>query len=100
MVLAAWQVSFLYLSKNGGINKWGDRHRFTAGFVAELIVNGFRRCHGLLNAYVEHFTHFSVTDAQSFVEAEGSDALPNLSQYKLDFSKLKKSEVSFFFSWL
>ncbi|KIJ99806.1 hypothetical protein K443DRAFT_8140 [Laccaria amethystina LaAM-08-1] len=68
------------------------RHRFTAGFVAELIVNGFRRCHGLLNAYVEHFTHFNVTDAQSFVEAEkGSDALPNLSQYKLDFSKLKKN---------
>ena len=28
----------------------------------------------------------------SFVKAEGSDALLDLSQYKLDFSKLKKSE--------
>ena len=31
----------------------------------------------------------------SFVKAEGSDALPNLSQYKLDFSKLKKSASHF-----
>ncbi|TFK35170.1 hypothetical protein BDQ12DRAFT_325383 [Crucibulum laeve] len=67
------------------------RHRFTAGFVAELLVNGFRRPHGLLNAYIQHFTHFNVTDAQNFVEAEGEEALPILSQYKLDFSKLKKN---------
>lgn len=67
------------------------RHRFTAGFVAELLRNGFRRPHGLLNAYVEHFTNFNVTDAITFVEEEGTDSLPVLSQYKLDFSKLKKS---------
>ena len=40
-------------------------------------------------------------DAQSLVEAEGSDALPNLSQYTLDFPKLKKSEniLSFVFKY-
>ena len=36
--------------------------------------------------------HFTVTDAQSFIEAEDSDTLQNLSQYELDFSKLNKSE--------
>ena len=68
-----------------------SRHRFTAGYVSELLINGFKRPHGLLNAYVQHFTGFNVTDASTFVKAEGSDALPLLSQYKLDFSKLKKS---------
>ena len=95
LILVAWEVSlllsFLYLSQDNGT------HRFTAGFVAGLIVNGFGRRHGLLNTYVEYFTHLSVTDAQTFVEAEGLDALPNISQYKLDFPKLKKSEDSFFF---
>jgi len=67
------------------------RYRFTSGYVSELILNGLRRPHGLLNAYVEHFTSFKVTDAPLFVASEGLDALPILSQYKLDFSKLKKS---------
>ncbi|KAF8901314.1 hypothetical protein CPB84DRAFT_1777551, partial [Gymnopilus junonius] len=58
------------------------RYRFTAGYVSELLSNGFRRPHGLLNAYVQHFTNFS---------AEGADPLPVLSQYRLDFSKLKKN---------
>lgn len=68
-----------------------SRYRFTAGFVAELLVDGFKRPHGLLNAYVQHFTNFNVTDAPFFIKAEGSDPLPLLSQYRLDFSKLKKS---------
>jgi len=67
------------------------RYRFTSGYVSELILNGLRRPHGLLNTYVEHFTSFKVTDAPLFVASEGLDALPILSQYKLDFSKLKKS---------
>ncbi|KAF8152550.1 hypothetical protein B0H34DRAFT_663642 [Crassisporium funariophilum] len=67
------------------------RYRFTAGFVSELLVNGFKRPHGLLNAYVQHFTDFKLTDAPLLVKAEGSDPLPVFSQYKLDFSKLKKN---------
>ncbi|KDR71862.1 hypothetical protein GALMADRAFT_281689 [Galerina marginata CBS 339.88] len=67
------------------------RYRFTAGYVSELLLNGFRRPHGLLNAYVQHFTNFSVTDASLFTSAEGVDPLPVLSQYRLDFSKLKKN---------
>ncbi|KIM37392.1 hypothetical protein M413DRAFT_20297 [Hebeloma cylindrosporum] len=67
------------------------RYRFTAGFVAELLVDGFKRPHGLLNAYVQHFTNFNVTDAPFFTKAEGSGPLPLLSQYRLDFSKLKKN---------
>jgi hypothetical protein len=59
--------------------------------LAELLLDGFKRPHGLLNAYVEHFTNFKATDAVSLVNSEGQDALPVLSQYKLDFSKLKKS---------
>ena len=73
------------------IDKVFFRHRFTAGYVSELLINGFKRPHGLLNAYVQHFTDFNVTDASTFVKAEGSDPLPLLSQYRLDFSKLKKS---------
>jgi hypothetical protein len=70
------------------------RHRFTAGYVSELLINGFKRPHGLLNAYVQHFTGFNVTDASTFVKAEGSDALPLLSQYKLDFSKAEEKSVN------
>ncbi|KAF9446423.1 hypothetical protein P691DRAFT_627847, partial [Macrolepiota fuliginosa MF-IS2] len=69
----------------------GRRHRFTAGYVVELIRNGFQRPHRLLNAYVRHFTEFSITDACGYVDAEARDSLPMFSQYKLDFSKLKKN---------
>lgn len=61
--------------------------------MAELLRDGFKRPHGLLNAYVEHFSSFKVTDATSFVNSEGQGPLPVLSQYKLDFHKLKKSEL-------
>lgn len=71
------------------------RYRFTAGYVSELLLNGFKRPHGLLNAYVQHFTNFIVTDAPSFVKNEGRDSLPVFTQYKLDFSKLKKSTFNF-----
>ncbi|KAF9552856.1 hypothetical protein CPC08DRAFT_822630 [Agrocybe pediades] len=67
------------------------RHRFTAGYVAELLLNGFSRPHGLLNAYIQHFTDFSVTDGTLLIKQESTDSLPVLSQYKLDFSKLKKN---------
>lgn len=97
MVLVAWEVWFCLF--HVALNHWKltrvfFRHRFTAGYVSELLINGFKRPHGLLNAYVQHFTGFNVTDASKFVNAEGSDALPLLSQYKLDFSKLKKSRSS------
>lgn len=67
-------------------------HRFTAGYVAELIRNGFRQPHRLLNAYVQHFTKFSISDADKYVEHEEQQDLPKLSQYRLDFSKLRESE--------
>lgn len=63
--------------------------------MAELLLNGLKRPHGLLNAYVEHFTEFRVTDAVAFVSSEGDEGLPVLSQYKLDFFKLKKSVYHF-----
>ena len=59
--------------------------------MAELLLNGFKRPHGLLNAYVQHFTDFAVTDAPQFAQNEGMEALPIMSQYRLDFSKLKRS---------
>lgn len=68
------------------------RYRFTTGYVAELLLNGLNRPHRLLNAYVEHFTAFRITDAVSFVSSEGDEVLPVLTQYKVDFFKLKKSE--------
>ena len=96
MVLVAWEV---WSAFHVALNHWKltsfFRHRFTAGYVSELLINGFKRPHGLLNAYIQHFTGFNVTDASTFVKEEGSDALPLLSQYKLDFSKLKKSLSSF-----
>ncbi|KAF5349975.1 hypothetical protein D9756_009205 [Leucocoprinus leucothites] len=67
------------------------RHRFTVGYVTELICNGFQQPHRLLNAYVQHFTGFSITDADDCVESEDRDPLPSFSQYKLDFSKLQKN---------
>ncbi|PPR06272.1 hypothetical protein CVT24_000891 [Panaeolus cyanescens] len=67
------------------------RYRFTAGYVSELIMNGFRRPHGLLNAYVNYFTDYTITDAAPFLKSEGSSPLPILSKYRWDFSKLKKN---------
>ncbi|KJA20635.1 hypothetical protein HYPSUDRAFT_141950 [Hypholoma sublateritium FD-334 SS-4] len=67
------------------------RYRFTTGYVAELLLNGFKRPHGLLNAYIQHFTNFAVTDALRLVQNEGTEALPIMSQYRLDFSKLKRN---------
>ncbi|KAG6827376.1 hypothetical protein H0H92_012050 [Tricholoma furcatifolium] len=66
------------------------RHRFTAGYVAELLDNGFQNPHRLLNKYIEFFTDFMPTDAQQFVDAEGS-AVSISSRYRLDFRKLTKS---------
>ncbi|RDB22393.1 hypothetical protein Hypma_010467 [Hypsizygus marmoreus] len=67
------------------------RHRFTAGYVAELLANGFQRPHTLLNTYIEYFTEFSPTDAPEFVKAEGPGPIAISSRYKLDFSKLIKN---------
>ncbi|KAF5335766.1 hypothetical protein D9611_009667 [Ephemerocybe angulata] len=67
------------------------RHRFTAGYVSELLLNGFEQPHALLNAYVHHFSGFTVTDGADFIEPQ-TEPLPVLSQYKLDFSKLNKRE--------
>lgn len=59
--------------------------------MSELLLNGFRQPHSLLNAYILHFSGFRVTDGQEYVDQEEQTPLPVLSQYKLDFSKLKKS---------
>lgn len=67
------------------------RHRFTAGYVAELLNNNFQRPHTLLNTYIEHFAQFTPTDAHEFVSTEGSGPTPISSRYKLDFHKLSKS---------
>ncbi len=64
----------------------------------DLIRNGFQQPHRLLNAYVQHFTGFSITDANEFVNEEEEDSLPMFSEYKLDFSKLKRSEFLLFIS--
>ena len=65
------------------------RHRFTAGYVSELLIDGFKQPHALLNVYIHHFSGFSVTDGLSYIEPQ-QEPLPVLSQYKLDFSKLNK----------
>ncbi|KAF8057442.1 hypothetical protein FPV67DRAFT_1527494 [Lyophyllum atratum] len=67
------------------------RHRFTAGYVAELLNHEFQRPHTLLNSYIRHFTDFEPTDAHHFVVAEGSAPLTISSRYKLDFHKLTKN---------
>ncbi|GLB43053.1 putative expressed protein [Lyophyllum shimeji] len=67
------------------------RHRFTAGYIAELLNNDFQRPHTLLNTYIEHFTDFRPTDAQDFVDAEGPAPVSISSRYKLDFHKLTKN---------
>ncbi|KAF6752402.1 hypothetical protein DFP72DRAFT_904796, partial [Ephemerocybe angulata] len=69
------------------------RHRFTAGYVSELLLNGFEQPHALLNAYVHHFSGFTVTDGADFIEPQ-TEPLPVLSQYKLDFSKLNKTHTT------
>ncbi|KAG5652567.1 hypothetical protein H0H81_004576 [Sphagnurus paluster] len=67
------------------------RHRFTAGYLAELLESGFQRPHTLLNTYIEHFTDFRPTDAQDFVRVEPSGPISISSRYKLDFHKLTKN---------
>ncbi|KAH6879719.1 hypothetical protein BKA70DRAFT_1207313 [Coprinopsis sp. MPI-PUGE-AT-0042] len=67
------------------------RHRFTAGYLSEVIADRFRRPHSLLNAYIRHFSGFKVTDAQQFVDEEPCLPLPVFSQVKIDFSKLRKN---------
>ncbi|KAG6872270.1 hypothetical protein C0995_011369 [Termitomyces sp. Mi166 len=67
-----------------------EKHRFTAGYIAELLNNGFKSPHTLLNRYIEFFTDFRPTDAQKYVDAEDSTVLIS-SRYRLDFHKLVKS---------
>lgn len=67
------------------------RHRFTAGFIAELLNSGFQQPHKLLNTYIHQFTQFNPTDASEFVDAEGPGLVTISSRYKLDFHKLTKS---------
>jgi len=90
VVLATWQVHDLFVNLSPETSRL-NRYRFTAGYVTELIRDGFRHPHRLLNAYVQHFTGFSITDAAECVENEDEAPLPSFSQYKLDFSKLQKS---------
>jgi hypothetical protein len=59
--------------------------------VTELIRNDFQKPHRLLNAYIEHFTGFSITDANKYVTLEDQSGMPNFSPHRLDFSKLEKS---------
>ncbi|KAG5731312.1 hypothetical protein E4T56_gene8114 [Termitomyces sp. T112] len=66
------------------------RHRFTAGYIAELLNHGFRSPHTLLNRYIEFFTDFRPTDAQRYVDAEDSTVSIS-SRYRLDFHKLTKN---------
>ncbi|KAF9456088.1 hypothetical protein BDZ94DRAFT_1327205 [Collybia nuda] len=74
------------------MNYWlHGRHRFTAGFIAELLNSGFQRPHTLLNAYIQQFAQFEPTDALEFVRAEGIGPANISSRYKLDFHKLTKN---------
>jgi hypothetical protein len=52
-------------------------------------MDDFKQPHALLNAYIHHFSGFSVTDGLSYIEVQ-QEPLPVLSHYKLDFSKLNK----------
>lgn len=61
-----------------------------------LLQNGLRQPHRLLNAYVEHITDFSITDASKFVKGEQEWLLPEISGYRLDFSNLKESQLPSF----
>ena len=76
---------------NARITLHSVRHRFTAGYIAELLNNGFQRPHSLLNSYITAFTQFTPTDAFDFTVAEGPDVIPISSRYTLDFHKLNKS---------
>ncbi|KAG6865084.1 hypothetical protein C0991_005228 [Blastosporella zonata] len=67
------------------------RHRFTAGYVAELLDNHFRSPHTLLNKYIKFFTDFTPTDGQEYVDAECSTGISISSRYRLDFHKLSKN---------
>ncbi|KAG6908568.1 hypothetical protein DXG01_004126 [Tephrocybe rancida] len=67
------------------------RHRFTAGYVAELLDNHFRGPHTVLNKYIEFFTDFTPTDAQEFVDEEDASDISISSRYRLDFHKLTKN---------
>lgn len=60
--------------------------------MAGLLFDGFKRPHGLLNAYVEHFSSFKLTDAVGFIDSKGQDTFPVRLPNKIDFGKLKKSE--------
>ena len=68
------------------------RYRFTAGYVFELLVNGFQQPHGLLNEYIKDFSLFTVTDAPSFLRQEPPDATLAIDRPRVDFSKLIKSK--------
>ncbi|KAG6826257.1 hypothetical protein H0H87_007591, partial [Tephrocybe sp. NHM501043] len=66
------------------------RHRFTAGYVSELLDNRFRSPHTLLNRYIELFTDFTPTDAQDYVNSEKTGVSIS-SRYRLDFHKFNKN---------
>ncbi|TFK68933.1 hypothetical protein BDN72DRAFT_768678 [Pluteus cervinus] len=66
------------------------RHRFTAGFVTALLENGFRKPHTLLNRYIHHFTQFSPTDGQPFVQEEEKD--PDKTELKIPSELLENNQ--------
>ncbi|PFH45441.1 hypothetical protein AMATHDRAFT_159722 [Amanita thiersii Skay4041] len=67
------------------------RHRFVEGYITELLANGFRRPHSLLNAYIKVFSGFEPTDAGRLVEAEGPVPFKIAHRYKINFKKLESS---------
>ncbi|KAF8656140.1 hypothetical protein AX16_002742 [Volvariella volvacea WC 439] len=69
------------------------RHRFTAGFVAALLENGFQSPHSILNEYISHFSGFRPTDGEAFVKAEGSISIIIPSRHRFNFEKLKKNDA-------
>ena len=61
-----------------------------AGYVTELLADGFRTPHRLLDAYIHAFTGFEPTDGRDAVEEEDAAKFVLEKRYKLDFTKLGK----------
>ncbi|KAJ7746507.1 hypothetical protein DFH07DRAFT_776401 [Mycena maculata] len=67
------------------------RHRFTTAFLSELLCQGFRSPHKLLNAFVKSYTGVTPTDGQQWIAQEPDDVQWSqaLQLNLFDFDKLK-----------
>ncbi|KAF7299390.1 hypothetical protein MIND_00888400 [Mycena indigotica] len=95
LALAARQVLFLFCgSKNA--HQPLIRHRFTATFIAFLLVEGLHFPHTRFDKYIEHAVSFRPMDAVEYVGAEGEAPIWPASFYPIKIRGVSEEDKNLF----